>query len=92
MKAAVPQAGSLILQWRIWLQFWYVFDFHRLYVNDRAAPGSGKTPRNMGLEKPGHTLADPWQQKRQSNEIADHPRNDQQEPGNGPEQAFGCPA
>ncbi len=46
----------------------------------------------MGLEKPGHTLADPWQQKRQSNEIADDPGNDEQEPGNGPEQAFGRPA
>ena len=46
----------------------------------------------MGLEKPGYALADPRQQKGQGNEIADDPGNDQQEPGNGSEQAFGRPA
>ena len=44
MKAAVPQAGSLILQWRIWLQFWYFFDFHGLHVDDRATPVNRKIP------------------------------------------------
>jgi hypothetical protein len=92
MKAAVPQAGSLILQWRIWLQLWHVFDFNRLSVNDKATPMNRKIPGNMGLEKSGQELADPRQEKGQGNEIADDPRDNEQKPGNCSQQAFGRPA
>ena len=43
----------------------------------------------MGLKKAGHTLANPREEKSQGNEIADDPGNDEQESGDGPEQAFG---
>ena len=92
MKAAVPQAGSLLLPCGIRLQFWRFVDFHRFRLNDGTTPVTRKIPRNMALEKSRHTLADPRQEKGQGNEIADDPRNDQQEPGDGPKQAFGGPA
>ena len=43
----------------------------------------------MGLKKPGHALAGPWQQKGQSNEIAHDPGNDEEQPRNCPKQALG---